>query len=471
MDRYENAYVGGKWTPSTGTGRIPVENPATEEVLASVPDGTVDDVDAAVGAARVAFPGWAATDRADRAGYLAALRDGLRERREELADLITAELGAPYSIARAVQVDLPVTVLDSYVKMLGEPEAEEHIGHSLVLREPAGVVGAITPWNYPLHQTIAKVAAALAAGCTVIHKPSEVAPLSAFALAEVVDAVTLPPGVYNLVSGTGRSTGAALAGHAGLDLVSFTGSTRAGREVAALAAGQVTRVALELGGKSANVILPDADLATAVKVGVGNYLLNSGQTCTALTRMLVPRNRHDEAVDLAVKAAARYLPGDPTHQSTRLGPLVSRAQRDRVLDYIAAGRKSGATLALDGTAGLPAKGYFVGPTIFAGVDPSSVIAQEEIFGPVLCVIPYEDEDDAVRIANSTPYGLAGAVWAGDRERAVAVARRLRTGQVDINGGRFNPGAPFGGYGRSGYGRELGPHGLAEFQQIKSLQLG
>jgi aldehyde dehydrogenase (NAD+) len=269
VDRYENGYVGGKWTPSTGTHRIPVENPATEQVFAEVPDATAEDVDAAVAAARHAFPAWAATDRATRAGYLAALRDGLRARREELADLITAEMGAPYTIARAVQVDLPVTVLDSYATLLGEAEAAEYIDHSLVLREPAGVVAAITPWNYPLHQTIAKVAAALAAGATVVHKPSEVAPLTAFALAEVAAAVGLPPGVYNLVAGTGHGTGAALAGHPGVDLVSFTGSTRAGKQVAALAAGNLTRVALELGGKSANVILPDADLATAVKVGRG----------------------------------------------------------------------------------------------------------------------------------------------------------------------------------------------------------
>jgi aldehyde dehydrogenase (NAD+) len=381
-------------------------------------------------------------------------------------------MGAPATLASSVQVGLPLRGLGSYIDLLHATEESEVVGNSLVVREPVGVVGAITPWNYPLHQSVAKVAAALAAGCTVVHKPSEVAPLSAYLLAEIVDAAGLPAGVYNLVAGYGPEAGEALAAHAGVDMVSFTGSTRAGRRVGALAAETVKRVALELGGKSANVALPDADLTAAVKVGVGSCLLNTGQTCTALSRLLVPASRQDEAVDLAVAASAKYRPGDPTDPATRLGPLVSAAARERVGDYIARGVAEGAQLAVDGRdpAGLPGRGYFLGPTVFADVKPDATIAQEEIFGPVLSIIPYADEDDAARIANLSAYGLAGAVWSADTDRAIAFARRLRTGQVDINGGSFNHLAPFGGYRQSGNGRELGSYGLAEFSEVKSMQL-
>jgi aldehyde dehydrogenase (NAD+) len=338
------------------------------------------------------------------------------------------------------------------------------------VREPVGVVGAITPWNYPLHQTMAKVAAALAAGCTVVHKPSEVAPLSAYLLAELCAEAGLPAGVYNLVVGYGPVVGEAIAAHPDVDMVSFTGSTAAGKRVSQVASATVKRVALELGGKSANVILPDADLTAAVKTGVGNFLLNSGQTCTAWTRMLVPADRQDEAIAIATAAASKYTTGDPTSPETRLGPLVSSAQRTRVLNYIDKGVQEGAKLVLDGREGQPGTGYFVGPTIFANVDPHSTIAQEEIFGPVLSIIPYTDEAEALRIANDTIYGLAGGVWSADTDHAVAFARKMRTGQVDINGGAFNPLAPFGGYKQSGNGRELGNHGLSEFQETQSLQL-
>jgi aldehyde dehydrogenase (NAD+) len=470
VNRHEAIYVGGEWAGPATRRRIAVENPATQEVVAQVAEACGEDVDRAVAAATTAFPGWAAVSRSERADYLRALLDGLTARRDELAATITTEMGAPATQAKAVQVGLPLIVLKSYVDMLDAVEEPGRVGNSLIVHEPVGVVGAITPWNYPLHQAVAKIAAALAAGCTVVHKPSEVAPLSAYLFAEIAHEAGLPAGVYNLVTGFGPVTGAAIASHPDLDMISFTGSTRAGRQVSVLAADTVKRVALELGGKSANVVLPDADLTAAVTAGIANVLLNSGQTCTAWTRLLVPAERHQEAVDVAVAAASKYTCGDPTDLSTRLGPLVSAVARDRVHDYIARGAAEGARLVLDGRAGQPDCGHFVGPTIFADVAPDATIAQEEIFGPVLSVIPYVDEDDAARIANATVYGLAGAVWSADTDRAIAFARRIRTGQVAINGGSFNPVAPFGGYKQSGNGRELGRHGLAEFRETKSLQL-
>ncbi len=344
------------------------------------------------------------------------------------------------------------------------------MGNSLVVREPVGVVGAITPWNYPLHQIVAKLAPALAAGCTLVLKPSELTPLTAYLLFDAIDEAGLPPGVVNLVTGTGPVVGEALAGHPGVDLVSFTGSTATGRRITHLAADRIARVSLELGGKSANVVLDDADLASAVKVGVGNAFLNSGQTCTAWTRMLVHRNRYDEALDLAAKATDGYQLGDPLDPATRLGPLVSAQQRDRVRDHITRGLADGGRLVAGGLdAPVPQRGWFVAPTVIADVDPDSALAQEEVFGPVLAVIPVDDDDHAVRVANNSRYGLAGAVWSGDEERALRVARRLRTGAVDINGAPFNPLAPFGGYKQSGLGRELGVHGLEEFCEVKAIQ--
>ncbi|MCK8681427.1 aldehyde dehydrogenase family protein [Streptomyces lichenis] len=456
-------YIDGAWRPAAGTGAIAVVDPADERVIAQVPAGTAEDVDAAVRAARAALPGWAATPPAERAAHLTALRDALAARQDEIAATVTAELGAPPPVAHAVHAGMPVVVAGSFAELAATYPFEERTGNSTVLLEPVGVVGAITPWNYPLHQVVAKVAPALAAGCTVVLKPAEDTPLTARLFAEAAHEAGLPAGVFNLVTGTGPVAGQALAEHGGVDMVSFTGSTAVGRRIGALAGAAVKRVALELGGKSANVILPGADLARAVGVGVANVMANSGQTCSAWTRMLVHRDSYDEAVALAAEAVATYVPGE------RVGPLVNAGQRERVRGYIERGIAEGARLVAGGPdAPLPA-GYYVRPTVFADVTPEMAIAQEEIFGPVVSILRYEDEEDALRIANGTVYGLAGAVWAADDATAVAFARRMDTGQVDINGGRFNPLAPFGGYKQSGVGRELGAHGLAEYLQTKSLQ--
>ncbi len=453
---------GGEW--------IDVVDPATGEVVAAVPAGTPADVDAAVRAARAAFVGWSVTPVAERAAVVQAISDGLKARGGDIAAAVTSEMGAPITFARSVQAGLPVFTSAGVAGLAGSFPWTEEIGNSLVVREPVGVVGAITPWNYPLHQVVAKVAPALLAGCTVVLKPSEIAPLTAAILAEVAAAAGLPAGALNVVHGTGPVVGEAIAGHADVDMVSFTGSTRAGKRVSVVASDTVKRVALELGGKSANVILDDADLAKAVKIGLGNAWINGGQTCTAWTRMLVPAARHDEIVEMAAAVAARYIVGDPTDETTRIGPMSSAAQAHRVGGYIERGVADGAAVAFGGPGAVEGleRGAYVRPTIFAGVAPDAVIAQEEIFGPVLSVIPYADEDQAVAIANSTVYGLAGAVF-GEPEHAMAVARRLRTGQVDVNGGAFNPMAPFGGYKQSGNGRELGRFGLEEFLEIKSIQ--
>jgi aldehyde dehydrogenase (NAD+) len=468
----DKVFIGGEWVEPIGGETIEVVNATTEEVMGAIPACSAEDADRAVAAARAAFDSWSSTPREERAGYLSAIAAGLGERAEEIAATISQELGMPLRLSQIVQVGLPTSQFAATPQLIEEVEWEEEIGNSRVLREAIGVVGAITPWNYPLNQIAAKVAPALAAGCTVVLKPSEVTPLNAFALAEVIEAAGLPAGVFNMVTGTGPVVGEAIAGHPGVDMVSFTGSTRAGRRVSELAAETVKPIAMELGGKSPNVILDDADLATAIPDGVAKCFLNSGQTCSALTRMLVPREKLAEAEELAVAAAESFTPGDPFEDSTRLGPLVSEAQRDRVRGYIEKGEAEGAKL-LTGGAEPPEgleTGYFVRPTVFSEVTPEMTIAQEEIFGPVLVIQPYDDEDDAVRIANDSEYGLAGGVWSGNQERAISVAKRLRTGQIEINGGAFNPLAPFGGYGQSGHGRENGRYGLEELLQVKSLQL-
>jgi betaine-aldehyde dehydrogenase len=472
MTSHEDLYVGGEWTGACTTEAIEVLNPATEEVIGRVPAGTADDVARAVAAARAASEAWGSTPPGDRAAILARMHEGLTARAEEIAATITAEVGMPLRLSRRIQAGLPAAVLESYVRLLADYPFEERIGTSLVVKEPAGVAACITPWNYPLHQVVAKVAPALAAGCCVVLKPSEVAPLSAFILAQVCHEAGLPAGVFNLVSGYGDPVGEALAGHAGVDLVSFTGSVRAGRRVAELAAATVKRVALELGGKSAAVVLDDADLAAAVKGTVAACFLNSGQTCTAHTRLLVPDSLYEQTAALAVAAAESYTVGDPLAEQTRLGPLVTAVQRERVRGYIRAGIAEGAELLTGGAEppeGLP-HGYYVRPTVFGRVTPEMTIAREEIFGPVLAIMTYRDEEEAVALANGTVYGLAAGVWSGDAGRAERVARRLRAGQVDLNGAPFNLLAPFGGCRQSGYGRELGRYGLEEFLTLKSLQL-
>jgi len=468
----DRIFIGGEWVEPEGGETIEVINSTTEEAMGSIPACTPADADRAVAAARNAFETWSQTSREERAGHLGAIAAGLGERAEEIAATIAQELGMPLTLSKIIQAGLPIAQFAAMPNLMEEVAWEEEIGNSRVLREPVGVLGAITPWNYPLNQIAAKVAPALAAGCTVVLKPSEVVPLNAFILAEVIEAAGLPAGVFNLVTGTGPVVGEAIAGHPGVDMVSFTGSTRAGRRVSELASATVKPVAMELGGKSPNVILDDADLSRAVPDGVGKCYLNSGQTCSALTRMLVPREKLAEAEEIAKQAAETFSPGDPFEESTRLGPLVSEVQRERVRGYIEKGEAEGAKLVTGGAAppeGLD-KGYFIRPTVFSEVTSEMTIAQEEIFGPVLSIQPYDSEDDAVRIANDTVYGLAGGVWSADQDRAIAVAKRLRTGQIEINGGAFNPLAPFGGYKQSGHGRENGRYAIEELLQVKSLQL-
>ena len=465
-------YVDGAWEASSGAGTIAVIDATTEATLGHVPEGTAEDVNRAVAAARAALPGWAATPVENRAKALERLSEALQARMAELATLVTREVGTPVNLSSLAHVGLPTITFASTAEIVRNHPFEETVGSSLVVSEPVGVVGCITPWNYPLHQAVAKVAPALAAGCTVVLKPSEVAPLSAFALADMVHELPLPPGVFNLVSGTGAVVGEALVAHPHVDMISFTGSTAAGRRVGEVAARTVKRVALELGGKSPTVILADADLRRAVMAGVTSAFLNSGQSCLAQSRMLVPRSKLPEVEALAVAAAESFTPGDPLDSSTRLGPLASEAQRRRVWDHIRRAEAEGASLLTGGT-GVPEgldRGFFVHPTVFTGVRPHMAIAQEEVFGPVLSIMAYDNEDEAVVMANGTIYGLAGAVWSADPDRARGIALRLRTGQVDVNGGAFNPLAPFGGYKQSGNGRELGRHGLEEFLEVKSLQL-
>ena len=468
MTDYTRFYIGGEWVEPVGTGRLEVLDSATETVFATVPEGAPADIDRAVAAARAAFPGWSDGPPAARGEILAKVASLLEERRDEAADAVSHELGMPRSQSAAIQVGSGIGTFQMAASLAATYRFEQP-GDSLVIREPIGVVGAITPWNYPLNQVGAKVAYALAAGCTVVLKPSEVTPVSVFMLAAAIDEAGLPPGVFNLVTGLGPVVGERLAGHPDVDMISFTGSTAAGKRVAAVAAQTVKRVALELGGKSANVLLDDADFPAAVTAGVAACYLNAGQTCSALTRMIVPRARLAEVEELARKEAEQYVVGDPFAAGTRLGPVVSDAQRDRVRHYIQLGIDEGATLVTGGPEapeGLES-GYYVKPTVFSDVTTAMTIAQEEIFGPVLVIMPYDTEDEAVEIANSTAYGLSGGV-SGSPERALRVARRLRAGQVRLNRARPVRSAPFGGYKESGNGREHGQFGLEEFLETKAV---
>ena len=470
MKRYTQHYINGQWQTASSKDHFEVHDASTEDIMATVPQGTAEEASAAVLAARDAFAAWSALGVEERCQYIDKIVAGLKARTDEMATAIAREVGMPIKMAKMIQVGGPVFNWGNAAKVARAFAYEEKVGNSMVVREPIGVVGCITPWNFPLNQITLKVAPALAAGCTVVLKPSEIAPVNAMILTEIIHEAGLPPGVFNLVNGAGPVVGEVLASHPEVDMVSFTGSTRAGKRVAALAAETVKRVTLELGGKSASVVLPDADMAAAVKGTVSACFLNSGQTCSAHTRMLVPESRYEEIKSLLQATIAKYPLGPSLDENTRLGPLITATQRERVTGFIQQGLKEGAEL-IAGGPDKPAfdKGYFVHPTALR-VQPNDTLAREEIFGPVLVVLTYRDEDEAARIANDTIYGLGGGVWSGSDEHAIAFARRMRTGQVDINGAPFNGNAPFGGYKQSGNGRENGKYGFEEFLEYKAIQL-
>ena len=467
----DSFYINGQWVKASSKETLEVTTSGTGELYATIPAGTVEEANSAVDAAAAAFTSWANTSPKERGELLTRISEKLAERGDDIALCIANEVGMPLMLAKGIQAGLPTFTFADNAQRASEFVWEEEVGTSTLVREPVGVVAAITPWNYPLHQIANKVAAALAAGCTVVLKPSEVAPINAFILADIIHEVGLPKGVFNLVTGVGPVVGEAIVAHPKTDMVSFTGSTRAGKRVMEIAAQMVKRVSLELGGKSANVILEDADIAKAVADGIGKAYLNSGQTCSALTRMVVPRSKLKEVEDVAVATAAAFTPADPITGASFCGPLISAVQQQRVRDYINKGIDEGARLICGGT-DVPeelSKGFYVMPTIFSDVKNSMTIAQEEIFGPVLSIIPYDTEEEAIAIANDSLYGLAGGVWAATDEKALEVARKIRTGQVEINGGAFNIVAPFGGYKQSGIGRELGTYGFEEFLEVKAIQ--
>ncbi len=478
MLAFDKVLIGGRWVTPHGRGHFDITNPTTEEVCGRIPAADEVDVDRAVAAARAALVPWKLLPPEERGRLLLRIADRMTARAAELADLIVSELGAPAGMTAQYMVGFPANTIRFYGELLvsGKYAFEERIGNSLVVKEPKGVVAAITPWNYPIHQITAKLGPSLAAGCSVIVKPATEVCLSCFRFAEIAQEAGLPPGVFNFLSGGGPEVGAALVRHPGVDMVSFTGSTAVGRATMAAAAATVKDVSLELGGKAASLVLDDAG-PEAISASVHHAYVNCGQTCAAWTRLLVPRGRHAEACEVARETVrAKIEPGDPrvppTSGKTRLGPLVSRRQRDRVLGYIRSGIEEGATLVCGGLerpAGLE-RGWFVAPTVFGDVRSEMRIAQEEIFGPVLTILSYDDEDDAIRIANGTVYGLGGAIWSADVERALRVGRRIETGGLDVNGGVWNPLAPFRGVRQSGIGCELGVYGLDEYLGPKSFQL-
>jgi len=471
MREYSRLFINGRWQQPVGQGMAEVIDPASEAVAGKVPLGNEEDVNRAVDAARRAFADWSRTSSSVRAGFIRDLVEQLKARADEMASVITAELGMPVQWCRSVQVDGPIAGLEQYIELAGLMDEVREVGNSRVYREAVGVCAFINPWNYPLHQLIGKLAPALAAGCTVVVKPSQETPLHAFLLAEMIEAIGLPAGVFNLVSGPGSKVGEALARHPQVDMVSFTGSTGAGVRVSQAAAPSVKRVCLELGGKSPLLITADADLEAAVRYGVQDVMINSGQTCTALTRMLLPASRYAEALEIAVDEARGLVMGDPQDPRSFLGPMCSAGQRRTVQEYIRVGLEEGARL-LCGAETAPGfeRGFYVPPTIFADVNNRMRIAQEEIFGPVLCLIPYADEAEGIALANDSPFGLSSAVWAGSRDGALQLARQMRAGQCFVNGGAFNYQAPFGGYKQSGNGREWGEEGLGEFVETKAIQL-
>ena len=463
-------YIDGAWVDPVAPKVLGVQNPATEEIFARISLGSAKDVDRAVQAARRAFPAYAETSVAQRLAWLEKIIAGFRARLPEVARTMTLEMGAPITFATERQATVALFHFEEAVRVLAGYSFEELMPPGMIRREPIGVCGLITPWNWPLNQVASKVAPALATGCTVVLKPSEIAPLSAMLFAEILHEAGLPAGVFNLVNGDGPTVGEAIAAHPGIDMVSFTGSTGAGIRVAKLAADTVKRVAQELGGKSANIILPDADLKAAVIQGVHACYTNGGQNCQSPTRMLIPRDTRDAAFAAARMAVETIRLGDPLDPATTMGPLVSQAQYDKVQDLIQSGIDEGATLVAGGT-GRPAEvnhGYYVRPTVFGDVTRDMRIAREEIFGPVLSIISYDSEDEAVEIANDTPFGLAGFVQSQDREHARRVANRIRAGRVYLNGAPFDRSLPFGGYKQSGNGREFGVFGFEEYLEVKAI---
>lgn len=470
MYDFRRFFIDGTWVQPSGRREIDVINPATEQPVGRILLGTGEDVDAAVKAARRAFESFSETSRPERIALLERIVAVYERRMEDVATAISDEMGAPMNFALRAQADSGLEHLRTTLAVLKEFEFEEMIGSTQIRREPVGVCGLITPWNWPMNQIACKVAPALAAGCTMILKPSEIAPLSAHVFAEIMEEAGVPKGVFNLVDGDGPTVGEAISRHPDIDMVSFTGSTRAGVLVAKAAADSVKRVSQELGGKSANIILEDADLHTAVKRGVLSMMSNTGQSCNAPSRMLVPEKLYDQAVQIAKEIAAKPVVGDPKSDGVTMGPVANKSQFEKIQRLIEAGIAEGATLVAGGP-GRPegiAKGYFVRPTVFANVNNSMTIAREEIFGPVLTMIPYKDEEEAIRIANDTVYGLSGYVYSGNLDRARRVARRLRTGMVHLNGASTDANAPFGGYKQSGNGREWGREGLKEFLEVKAV---
>jgi aldehyde dehydrogenase (NAD+) len=471
MNHLHDFYIDGAWRPASGPVTIDVVNPATEEVIAAIARGDREDVDRAVAAARRAFDAYARVPVDERIALLQRLEEGFVRRKEDLCVAMSREMGVPLAAARNVHFPSGPAHVQETIKVMRGFAFDAPRGTTLVAKEPIGVCALITPWNFPINQVACKVVPALAAGCTMVLKPSEVSPLSALIIAEILHDAGVPAGVFNLVNGDGAHTGHLLVAHQDVDMVSFTGSTRGGIAVAKAAADTVKRVAQELGGKSANILLPDADFERAVALGVNRCFNNSGQSCVSPTRMLVPRERLAEATAIAVRVAEGTRVGPPEEGSSTLGPVANRAQFDKVQRLIERGIADGAKLAAGGP-GRPAgldRGFFVRPTVFTGVDPEATIAREEIFGPVLCIIAYDGEDDAVRIANDTPYGLAAYVQSADLARARRVARRLRAGNVQINYPAVDRGAPFGGYKQSGNGREWGEFGVNEYLEIKGIQ--
>ena len=473
MIAHDQIYVGGEWVASDSTAQIDVISAITEEVIGKVPSGSAADVDAAVAAARAAFPSWSTTSPTERQALIYKLVEELKARAGEFLSLISQEVGQPVSAAQRSQVKGPMMNMQNYGDLLNDFAFEDPIEGNKVLREPVGVVGCITPWNYPLNMIVSKTGAAFASGCTVVLKPSEVAPLNAYVFADAVEAAGFPPGVFNLVMGDGPTVGAAMTAHPDIDKISFTGSTRAGKIVGAAAMDTIKQVGLELGGKSAFIVLDDADFDEAIPYGVNDSFKNSGQTCVALTRMLVPESRYEEAISKIENVVDGITLGDPREEGPHLGPVISQTQWDTIQRYIKVATQEGAKLVRGGP-DKPEdqqKGYFVKPTVFADVTTDMTIAQEEVFGPVLSVMAYKDEEHAIEIANSTSYGLSGGVWSASVERAEKVAAKMRTGSVLINGGRFSYHLPLSGYKQSGVGRENGKYGLEEFLLTKALSYG